>query len=404
MLSKGQGFTDTTIKIGATFPLSGAIAFVGQECAGGIDAYVKLVNARGGIHGRKIELISYDDGFDPAQTLANVKRLWEQDKVAMVFAFVVDSANEYVRSKNIPFFTFGGSPGAFASKYPTIIPVGGSFLTWGQQVAISVTKYMNRHPKVVAVMTDSQILNTQVTAKYLEDYWKKLGAEKVFVEPVDMTQGDCSAQVLKYKQAGVEYWDWQSFAFVFCMPAEERLGWRPPLGQGGPVASMGSLSSTIGRSMEGVVAGAPSDLPDGRPRFNAPTKAHLEMVEAMKRYHPSLAGYQLSSPALGAYYFAAKYIVSGALQGAGDLYGELSSDALLRWIYQSSNYDTGVTTPIRGYKPNCKQGNNTTWWGLWKWDDGQQKLVNNPLGPHVDNSWYTQDPCFMSKVADEVIK
>ena len=35
--------------------------------------------------------------------------------------------------------------------------------------------------------------------------------------------------------------------------------------------------------MEGVVAGAPSDLPDGRPRFNGPTKAHLEFVEAMKR-------------------------------------------------------------------------------------------------------------------------
>jgi hypothetical protein len=127
--SKGQGFTDTTIKIGATFPLSGVVGFVGQECAGGIDAYVKLVNARGGIHGRKIELVSYDDGFDPAQTLSNVKRLWEQDKVAMVFAFVVDSANEYVKSKNIPFFTFGGSPGGFSSKYPTIIPAGGSFLT-----------------------------------------------------------------------------------------------------------------------------------------------------------------------------------------------------------------------------------------------------------------------------------
>ena len=37
-------------------------------------------------------------------------------------------------------------------------------------------------------------------------------------------------------------------------------------------------------------------------------------------------------------------------------------------------------------------------------DDAQQKAANNPLGPHVDNSWYTQDPCFMSKVADEVIK
>ena len=109
-----------------TMPLSGAIAFVGQECAGGVDAYAKLINSQGGIHGRKLEVISYDDAFDPAQTLGNVKRLWEEDKVAMVFAFVVDSANEYVKQKNIPFFTFGGSPGGFASKYPTIIPVGGS--------------------------------------------------------------------------------------------------------------------------------------------------------------------------------------------------------------------------------------------------------------------------------------
>jgi ABC-type branched-subunit amino acid transport system substrate-binding protein len=404
VVSKGQGISDDTIKIGMTMPLSGAIAFVGQECAGGVDAYIKLLNSKGGIHGRKLQLISYDDAFDSAQTLANVKRLWEQDKVSMVFAFVVDSANEYVKSKNIPFFTFGGSPGSFATKYPTIIPVGGSFLTWGQHVAISVTKHMNRKPKVVAVMTDTQILNTHVTAKYLEDYWKKLGAEKVFVEPVNMSQGDCSPQVLKYKQENVDYWDWQSFAFVFCMPAEERLGWRPPMGQGGPVASMGALSSTMGKVMDGVVAGAPSDLPSGAPRFNGPTKAHAEFVDAIKKYHPSLAGYQMNSPALGAYYFAAKYVFSGALQGAGDLYGELSGDAALKWIYQSKDYDTGITTPIRGYTPECKQGNNTTWWGLWKWDEGQQKVFNTPLTPHVDNSWYTDDPCFMTKVANEVVK
>ena len=150
-----------------------------------------------------------------------------------------------------------------------------------------------------------------------------------------MTQGDCSAQVLKYKQAGVEYWDWQSFAFVFCMPAKERLGggrrsaraarWRP-------------WSAVVDhREVDGGRGGlAPRPTCPTGYCFTAPTKAHLEMVEALKRYHPSLAGYQLSSLALGAYYFVAKYIVSGALQGAGDLYGELSSDAvLLKWIYQS---------------------------------------------------------------------
>ena len=405
VVTKGQGFSDTTIKIGATFPLSGALAFIGQQSAGAIDASVKMINARGGINGRKLQLISYDDGFDPGQVVGNVKRLWEQDKVAMVFAFVVDSANDYVKAKNIPFFTFGGSPGGFATKYPTIIPVGGSFLTWGQQVAHAVTKYMDRHPKVVAVMTDSVILNTQVTAKYIEDYWKKLGAERVIIEPVNMTQGDCSSQVLKYRQEGVEYWDWQSFAFVLCMPAMERLGWKPPLGQGGPVASMSVLSSAIGKSMEGVVAGAPADMFDGRPRFNGPTKGHLEYTEAIKKYQPGLNGPEhFNSPTTMAYWMASKFAFEGALMGAAEKYGELSSEAMLRWIYQAKNVDSGISTPIRGFAPDCKQGNNTTWWGLWKWDNAGQKLVNNPLTPHVDNSWYTDDPCFMTKVANEVVK
>lgn len=404
--SKGQGFTDTTIKIGSTFPLSGAIAFVGQQGAGAIDAYIKMVNARGGIQGRKLQLISYDDGFDPAQVVANVKRLWEQDKVAMIFSFVVDSANEYVKSHNIPYFPFGGSPGSFSSKYPTIIPVGGMFLTWNAESAYAVVHHMKKKPKVVAVMTDSVILNTHATAKYIEQVWKKLGAQKVIIEPINMTQGDCSSQVLKYKQEGVEYWDWQSFAFVLCMPAEERLGWRPPLGQGGPVASMSLLSSTIGKSMEGVTAGSPGDLSDGRPRFSAPTKAHQEYVSAIQKYHPSIGTTDhLNSPPTVAWWMASKYVFDGGLNGAADKFGELSADSLMKWIYEhGKNFDAGIGEPIRGFTPTCKQGNGpTTWWGLWKWDDKTQKLTNNPMSPMLDFSYFSDDPCFMTKVADEVV-
>src|SRR5688572_6424727 len=405
--AKGQGFNDTTIKIGSTFPLSGAVAFVGQQGAGAIDAYIKMVNARGGIQGRKLQLVSYDDGFDPAQVVANVKRLWEQDKVAMIFSFVVDSANEYVRQHNIPYFPFGGSPGTFSSKYPTIIPVGGMFLTWNAESAHAVVNYMNKKPKVVAVMTDSVILNTHSTAKYIEQVWKKLGATKVIIEPINMTQGDCSSQVLKYKQEGVEYWDWQSFAFVLCMPAEERLGWRPPLGQGGPVASMSLLSSTIGKSMEGVTAGSPGDLSDGRPRFNGPTKAHLEYVQAIQKYHPSIGtSDHLNSPPTVAWWMASKYVFDGGLNGAADKFGELSADALMKWIYEhGKNFDAGIGEPIRGFTPTCKQGNGpTTWWGLWKWDEKAQKLVNNPVSPMLDFSYFSDDPCYMTKVADEVVK
>ena len=116
--AKGQGFTDTTIKIGSTFPLSGAIAFVGQQGAGAIDAYIKMVNARGGIQGRKLQLISYDDGFDPAQVVANVKRLWEQDKVAMIFSLRRRLGQRIREVAQHPLLPVRREPGEFLLQVP----------------------------------------------------------------------------------------------------------------------------------------------------------------------------------------------------------------------------------------------------------------------------------------------
>ena len=169
---------------------------------------------------------------------------------------------------------------------------------------------------------------------------------------------------------------------------------------------MSLLSSTIGKSMDGVTAGSPGDLLDGRPRFNAPTKAHQEYVQAVQKYHPSLGTPEhLNSPPTVAWWMASKYVFDGGLNGAAEKFGELSSDSLMKWIYEhGSNFDAGIGMPIRGFTPKCKQGNGpTTWWGNWKWDDKTQKLVNNPVSPMIDFSWFSDDPCFQTKVADEVV-
>lgn len=73
------------IVLGQSIALSGALADLGKEYSSGAALYFDQVNAQGGIHGRKIRLISLDDGYDTAKAVENTKRLVEQDKVFAIF-------------------------------------------------------------------------------------------------------------------------------------------------------------------------------------------------------------------------------------------------------------------------------------------------------------------------------
>src|ERR1700682_2993205 len=74
------GVSDTEIKIGNVMPYSGpasAYAAIGKTEA----AYFKMINDQGGINGRKVNFISYDDGFSPPKTVEQVRKLVESDEV-----------------------------------------------------------------------------------------------------------------------------------------------------------------------------------------------------------------------------------------------------------------------------------------------------------------------------------
>jgi branched-chain amino acid transport system substrate-binding protein len=75
------GVSDSEILLGSSFPASGPLATLGQ-LAQGYRAFFDYANAElGGVGGRQIKVVSYDDGYDPTKTTANVNRLVEQDKV-----------------------------------------------------------------------------------------------------------------------------------------------------------------------------------------------------------------------------------------------------------------------------------------------------------------------------------
>ena len=78
------GVSDTEIKIGNIMPYSGpvsAYAVIGKTEA----AYFNKINAEGGINGRKIDFISYDDGYSPPKTVEQARKLVESDEVLLIF-------------------------------------------------------------------------------------------------------------------------------------------------------------------------------------------------------------------------------------------------------------------------------------------------------------------------------
>ncbi len=99
------GATDTEIKIGNIMPYSGAASAYGV-IGKTEEAYFKKINAEGGINGRKINFISYDDGYSPPKTVEQARKLIESDEVLLIFNSLGTAMNsaiqKYMNSKKIP--------------------------------------------------------------------------------------------------------------------------------------------------------------------------------------------------------------------------------------------------------------------------------------------------------------
>src|SRR4051794_39542613 len=99
------GATDTEIKIGNIIPYSGpasAYGVIGKT----EEAYFRMINAQGGINGRKINFVSYDDGYSPPKAVEQARKLVESDEVLVVFNSLGTPSNsaiqKYLNAKKVP--------------------------------------------------------------------------------------------------------------------------------------------------------------------------------------------------------------------------------------------------------------------------------------------------------------
>jgi ABC-type branched-subunit amino acid transport system substrate-binding protein len=118
-----RGVTATEIRIGQTMPYSGPVSAFGALGKGEV-GYFRMVNERGGINGRKVNLISLDDGYAPPKTVEQTRRLVESDEVALIFSSIGTAHNtaiaKYLQGKNIPQLFIGSGASKFAdlTQYP----------------------------------------------------------------------------------------------------------------------------------------------------------------------------------------------------------------------------------------------------------------------------------------------
>ncbi len=83
-----SGLSDDRILIGSSLALNGHAGYLGTQTIHGALAYLNHVNAQGGIHGRRIKIIKYDDGYDPPRCVTNTQKLIVADKVFALFCYV----------------------------------------------------------------------------------------------------------------------------------------------------------------------------------------------------------------------------------------------------------------------------------------------------------------------------
>src|SRR5450432_2882335 len=103
--ANAPGVTDTEIKIGQTMPYSGPASAYGVIGRADV-AYFKMINEAGGINGRKVNLISLDDGYSPPKAVEQTRRLVEQEQVAFIFNSLGTPSNaairQYLNDNKIP--------------------------------------------------------------------------------------------------------------------------------------------------------------------------------------------------------------------------------------------------------------------------------------------------------------
>jgi branched-chain amino acid transport system substrate-binding protein len=238
------GANDTEIKVGNIMPYSGpasAYGLIGKTIA----AYFKKVNAEGGINGRKIDFISYDDAYSPPKAVEQARKLVESDEVLLVFQSLGTPSNtaiqKYMNAKKVPqlFVATGATKWGDPKHFPWTMGWQPSYQSEGH---IYAQYLLQNHP-------DAKIGILYQNDDYGKDYVKGLKdglgdkAAKMIVseQPYETSDPTVDSQMVNLKASGADVFfnvTTPKFAAQAIKKAAE-IGWKP-------VHLLNNVSQSIG--------------------------------------------------------------------------------------------------------------------------------------------------------------
>ena len=247
----GPGVTDTEIKIGQTMPYSGALSAYGAVGRAQL-AYFAKVNAEGGINGRRITLISLDDGYNPAKTVEHVRRLVEQDQVLLLFSSVgtvpIMAVRKYANTRGVPQLFVGGGDSAWAdySRYPWTIGWMPSYQLEAGLYAKDILKV--RPAARIGLLYANDDYGRDYVKGFKEALGDKAAAMMVSEQTYEVTDPTVDTQIFALKASGADTlfsaMAGKHASQAICKMAD--IGWRPLHYTGVPSTSIKGILEPAG--------------------------------------------------------------------------------------------------------------------------------------------------------------
>jgi branched-chain amino acid transport system substrate-binding protein len=225
------GATDTEIKIGQTIPLSGpasAYGAIGKVQA----AFIKMINEQGGINGRKINLIQYDDAYNPPKTVEQVRKLVESDEVLTTFQIIGTPPNaavqKYLNDKKIPqlLASTGATRFTDPKNYPWTIAYNPNY----QSEAHIYAKYiLANHPNAkIGILYQ----NDDLGKDYVKGLKDGLGAKASMIvaeKSYELSDPTVDSQMVTLKSSGADlFYNMTTPKFgAQAIKKAAELGWKP---------------------------------------------------------------------------------------------------------------------------------------------------------------------------------
>ena len=337
----GPGVSDTEIKIGQTMPYSGPASAYGSQGKSTL-AYFKMLNAKGGINGRKINLLSLDDGYSPSKTIEQTRRMVEQDEVLAIMNPLGTPTNsathKYLNQLKVPqlLISSGASkwndPKNFPWTTPFFPPYVEEGIIYGKHI---VQNFPNAKIAVISQNDDSG-------RDYVKGFKLGLGTKvNQIVKEVtyEVTDPTVDSQVIDMKTSGADT------LFTMATPKfgaqvirkVAELGWKPNFyivsvsSSQGTVLEPAGLQNSVGlvTAMALKLAGDPSWDNDAGMK---------EFLAFMKQWNPE--GNPLDSSVVLGYVSA--QMIELILKNCGD---DLTRENLLKQATNIKNHTFSLLLP-----------------------------------------------------------